>query len=50
MRRIDLTFEVIKLDKFSEVNEEQPWKSEFIFCTFEVSKLDKSSKDNDKQL
>ena len=44
-----VTCDVLKLDKFNEVNDEQPSNIESMSVTFDVSKLDKSNEVNDEQ-
>ena len=46
---IHWTFDVSKLDKFNEVNDEQPENIENVYITFDVSKLDKFNEVNDEQ-
>ncbi len=43
-----VTLDVMKLNKFNEINDEQLLNIEVISFTFEVSKLDKSNEINDE--
>ncbi len=47
---MSVTIEVLKLDKFNEVNDEQPENIRFMCWTFEVLKLDIFNEVNDEQL
>ena len=49
MNIISVTFEVLKLDKSNEINEEQPWNINPILFTFEVLKFDKFNEINEEQ-